>query len=479
MTQVSVYGTKNTVPASVQRGTIPPIGTLPVQVTAPQQVMGLVPLYACCNEPPTATIHWNIPNTGIATFNFNLYINSTLIGSVAVIGNDSAGAISTNVGSILPAGFTCTTVINTSAGINYVVVTIYAPTTAYSGVTCSITRISGTDAYGATNFINTTSGDCNCRRDGYAADSVPDDTQWTIPAIASTSSTDLYKNDKNTWLLKYPSSYNAITQQDFHLQQYSSGHWSNIATLNSTTYGTPIQNNVSPKGTACINFNYCGYQLDWRKVLIAFGEGTYRFAVGGSVTDKYPYCLASPPFCLKEYSCDAADGTVRFEAYYSGGNMGSVTQQGSSWSLCCRYVGSKATNILSSAYQWYDSIRFYGFFGYTAYEFQREQIKYQTGMINKVRDEAIKKFTLKIGGGGSARNAPQWLLDRFAAYALQSDKLLVSDYNMNNAQYNFNRFWVVADSGFDPKYTTSSRYMKVLSTQFKEGTQYIYRDRCC
>lgn len=475
MTQAQVYGSQTTVPSTAKRGSYQTPGVILMPIKAPTQVVGLVPLYPCCDDP-TATFYWkNTDNANVVTF--HLIINGVDVGTINSVGTASAATNQAAIQAILPTGITCSVIGVAGAGFHTWKTTLYAPNNTWANVTVSLGSVVGTDVYGYTNF--TSAADCGCRRSGYKADSVPDDTQWTIPAIASSTDTDQYKNDKNTWLLQYPIGYNAINQGDFHLQQYNGSGWATVATLNSTTYGTPVYNNVSPKGTACTNFNYCGYTLDWRKVLIGLGAGTYRFLVGGSYTQKYPYCLASPPFCLQEYSCYTADQTVRFEAYYTGGNFGSVTSQGKSWSLCCQYAGTYTNQTLTAAYTWYDSIRFYGFFGYTTFDITRDQIKYQNGQIYKTRDEAIKKFKLMIGKGGSEGNAPQWLLDRFVAYALQADKLLVSDYNMNNSQYNFNRFWVVADSGFEPKYTTSSRYMKVLSTQFKEGVQFIYRDRCC
>lgn len=477
MKQDSVSGQKPVPPSSIDRSNVASIGPAPTAIKKPVQVMGLVPLFTCCNE--TATIYWDVVK-GAHTVVFDLNIGGTDLGQFSSTGTDTLAQIEAEVDAILPDGFWCSA-SRVDHGVYYsVTVTIYSPvnsSSSYSGVTVTLTYISGTDVYGSTNFTSSADSTvCDCRRNNYGADYVTDDTQWTIPAFASTTDTNQLFNDKNAWLLKYPGSYNAVSAGDFKLQRYSSGIWTTVATLNSTTYGTPYHNTWSPKGTACTNSNYCGFLLDWRKVLIGLGEGTYRFSVSGGYTSTYPYCMSSPPFCLQEYTCIGTDGTVRFEANYSGGNMGSIETQGLSWSLCCRYISSG--QILFSSISWYDAVRFYGYFGDKKYPHEKEQIKYQTGVIKKVRDEIIPTYSLKIGGGGSRMNAPMWLLDRFQ-YAITSDKLLVSDYNLNNSNYNIKRLWVVIDSAIEPSYHPYTRYMKVLTSTFKEGTQYTYRDRCC
>lgn len=295
------------------------------------------------------------------------------------------------------------------------------------------------------------------------ADSIPDVRKFTLPVFADLTCTDIYHNDINQWVFMYPGTVNPIQNGDFKLQKLLAGVWTDEATLNDTTYGTPFST-----ATSC-TVNYGGYQLNWNLVLQNLGEGTYRFKVEGIAKDKSTYCLNSPPFCLKQFDCNLVDGTVKFETSNSGGNVGSVTTQGQSWSLCCQDPTTKNFTPLS----FYDSIRFWGFFGYETAELQREQIKYATGEIKKTRDEAIKNFTFK------SSQLPLWLHQRLYAYGLMSDQLFVSDYNINNSDYNLKHFWVVADSGYAPKYYGYTRYTKVLDVKFKEGQQFVFRDRCC
>lgn len=333
----------------------------------------------------------------------------------------------------------------------------------------------------------------DCRQGKYMGDTVPDDIAYVLPAFGSSTDELPEHNDSNSWFLEYPEAYDAIANGDFSLEQkQADGSWLKKATLNDNTYGMAFNNNMGTNkypfyngwpfinaiGT-CTDYNYQGYLIDWRKVLIAFGEGTYRFSVTGhiygSTGQGQDYCFKTPSFCLQEWDCYKADGTARFLATYAGGNFGSVTEQGVSWQLCCPGVPGNGSTPPTAAIPigWQDAVRFPAFFGYQYMDYQVTQVKFQTGQIKKVRDEALKKFTLKTN------QLPKWLLDRIAAYALMCDKLFVTDANYNNPDYNIKNLWVVRDSSFKPKWQQESRYAKVLDLAFVEGQQYIYRDRCC
>ncbi len=318
----------------------------------------------------------------------------------------------------------------------------------------------------------------DCRYGLYGGDIIPDDRDFILPVFADQGDIDTYKNDYNSWLISYPTGYNPITNGDFKLQKQDNlGQWQDAATISDNTYGTLYNNNFcgttrSGSLAGCSNFNYYGYKVQWKPVLAAYGEGIYRFKVSGVYTPHYAYCMASPPFCLKAWSCLGVNGTVRFESEYSGGRFGSVDTQGIEWSLCCSCLVT-ADRAISIPIIWNDSIRFFGFFGYETAEYQRDSIKYQTGVINKIRDEAIKNFSFRTD------KLPLWLHKRFYSYGLMADKLFVSDYNLNNADYNVKHFYIVANSSYSPKYNTWSRYMKVIDVKFQEGQQYVFRDRCC
>ncbi len=125
-----------------------------------------------------------------------------------------------------------------------------------------------------------------------------------------------------------------------------------------------------------------------------------------------------------------------------------------------------------STITWKDSIRVGGQFGYENTEFERKSIKYQTGVVNKVRDELILTHTWK------SSSLPFWFHERFKAYGLMADDLLVSDYNMNNSDYNIKLYSVQGDSSYSPEYKGFPRETQV-KCDFKPRTQNLKRTRCC
>jgi hypothetical protein len=531
---------------------------LPAPIKQPIQIIGLVPLWPCCGangqlqdtrpaQGGFSTTLYGSPLSGYYTFQL-------VIGGVTYPAVNIPAGVNTTVtaiealinASIVSIGVTCTIVVTSGtltpwSSFISIVATLIAPSgsgASYNGTTVgyivsdlkiyNVIPFSG--GIGTSNVSNPCL--CDCREGLFTSDQLPDDREYTLPVFADLSCDDSYHNDFNSWLLSFPGNLNPISNGFFKLKKLIGTTYTTVATLNNSTYGTPLSNvcgqvcnltlnsgtlivgntytivdylgdnftNVGASSNAngitfvatgttpttwtngsvlsssspCTNVNYGGFILSWQAVLAAFGPGTYIFYVGGGTTIDLPsYCLSSSPFCLKAFDCYACDSTVKFEANYDGGNFGSVTTQGQSWSLCCTQSGNVAQVSGSSSFPWADSIRFYGEFGYETAEFERDFVKYATGIINKVRDEAIKKFMLKT------EKLPTWLHERFYAYGLMADQLYVSDYNINNPNYNYKHFWVVADGNYTPQYTNWSRYSKIQDLAFKEGDQFVFRDRCC
>lgn len=121
---------------------------------------------------------------------------------------------------------------------------------------------------------------------------------------------------------------------------------------------------------------------------------------------------------------------------------------------------------------WKDSIRIGGEFGYEDTEFERKSIKYQTGVVQKIRDELLITHTWK------SSSLPFWFHERFKAYGLMADTLLVSDYNLNNSDYNIKRYSVQGESAYNPEYKGYKRETQV-TCEFKPATQNLKRSRCC
>lgn len=453
----------------------------------PEQVIGLVPLFSCCSAKDALAgfSFGSFDTTGCsgATTELTIIIDNVIYGAFSYSSATSNATIQNDINALLSgSGFTCT--VTGTALLRFCVITAVGTGDVYNGAVLNVIKTGSTCGGVVKNYDfsgGTASGGfscdpaCDCR--SYGGDSTSDDKQFLLPVFATADCTDSYHNGYNLWILKYPGTYDAIAAGDFKLQKLVNGVWSTAATLNSTTYGTPYNNNFYTNNGLCQNVNYCGYEINWRNVLLYQGEGQYRLYVSGYYSGvQNSYCFYSPPFCLRTFDCDDVNGTCKFEAYYAGGNFGSVTKQGNSWSLCCTQTTTNAagqTIIASVPIKLRDSIWFFGFFGREGYDPTRDSIKYATGEIKKVRDEIIKVFDFETS------QMPMWFHQRLASYGFMADQLFVSDYNVNNDSYEYKRFWVVADSDYKPIHRGFTRYPKVRGVKFKEGLQYIFRDRCC
>jgi hypothetical protein len=443
----------------------------------PVQVIGLVPVFKCCDAatPCRAGWTWGHVNEPVYT-TIRIILNGVILGTFNFYPDptDTDADIQADIQAVLPAGYTC---VVFSVNNTHRTVTIYS-TVDSPDFGCGDLQIlvsGGTllDFYNFTeNSYYNSPCDATCECKSYPADFISNPQNFALPVFASgTDCGDLYQNDYNAFLFSYPLGFDALYSEEFHLDYWDGIAWSELAVLNTSDYGVPYNNNFFNQGDEiyCTNLNYQGYKLDWSKIYTLFGENLYRFRVADINGN---YCLASPPFCLKKYDCLTADGTVKFETEYTGGTFGSTSQQGVTWKFCCINNESK-TKIFTVPINWKDSIRFYGFFGREQYEHQRDQIKYATGEIKKVRDELIKTFDLRTD------RVPLWLHQRFAAYGMMANKLFVSDYNRNNANYDYRHFYIVADSGYGIDHKNYSRYSKVTDVKFKEGQQLIFKDNCC
>jgi hypothetical protein len=275
-----------------------------------------------------------------------------------------------------------------------------------------------------------------------------------IGSILSSSTWDSTLNDQNSYFVQFPSYSTGSTNTSvitFILQKSVANVWTNQAVLSNNTYGTYYPFYSLPI------YYYTGYNIEWRKVLNAFGEGCYRVYINYGVNGREG-CLTGEPHNLMIYSCKRAHGTVRMDAKLYDGDIANIDIDGSRNSIC-------GINI-------YDSSRFYGFFGYEESDEEKRQIELTDGYILKTRDELVQSFKLTIN------LSPKWLHDRFKAYGTMSDELRVTDYNWNNSDYNIKRKLVVREGGYKPKYKIGSR-LSTAEVVFKEGYQNVSRSLCC
>lgn len=284
------------------------------------------------------------------------------------------------------------------------------------------------------------------------------DCCFKIPVFAEegslTGSWDNSINDQSSFLVSFPSystGSTVVASMAILLQKVVGNAWVNQASLTDNTYGTYYPFYSLPV------YYYRGYNIEWRRVLAAFGEGCYRIYISYGVYGREG-CMTSEPFNLKIYSCARAHSTVRMDAAIYSGSMADIDRDSKRHYLC--------------GINWYDSIRFPAFFGYEESDEEKRQIELADGRILKTRDELIQKFKLITSP------LPKWFHDRFKAYGTMSDILRVTDYNWNNSDYNIKRKIIVREGGYSPKYKIGSR-LSTVEVVFKEGYQNVSRSLCC
>jgi hypothetical protein len=287
---------------------------------------------------------------------------------------------------------------------------------------------------------------------------------YNNPVFGTINTPSAYNNDVSSFFI-----YDSLLRVTlFVIQKLDMvmGVWNDMATIGSSLPGVfpwvSTYGSFYPYGTFSAHPKYIGVQINWGNVMALNGTGIYRLKVTSPAfvdtrAKPFPYCMISEPFDLKPFNCNIAIRTVKFEANMSG-RIGSITTDGSVFDLCNMTM--------------YDSIRVKGFFGFEKSQYDEILLEYETGLIDRVRDESIQKFEF-IG-----HPMPKYIHDRLKVYGLMADSLYVSDYNLNNADYDIKFKAVVKTGGYEPKYYTRNRLSSVVCA-FKEGIQGVIKSSSC
>lgn len=112
------------------------------------------------------------------------------------------------------------------------------------------------------------------------------------------------ENDTSYFLFDFPSS----SGNDFRLESYSSGVWSDIGA--AASYGSLYDFGVWQEYP-----NRSGIEINWDSVLSAFGPGYYRIKITSAITGDF---LASYAFELAAFDCRIAESTIRLDSSITG-----------------------------------------------------------------------------------------------------------------------------------------------------------------
>jgi len=251
--------------------------------------------------------------------------------------------------------------------------------------------------------------------------------------VLSDGTDDTYKNDESGFLFTKNTNSDSF---DLKLIR-GAGGIGNEWDLNDDTYGTFFDFGDLPFS------RYKGYRLKWSNVYNLHGVGIYTIQVSGTFIGQ-PQTFTTSSYVLKQFSYDIADKTIRVDSIMNG------------------YLGTNKFDY--SNCQWFDSIRFNGFFGNRNPEHQLDNVVYANRSIQQVRDELINTYKLQSG------IIPYCVSGVLIDYHFMADQLFISDYNRNNHQYNYKETPVILEGNDEPSYNSGSRYVR-LNYTFKDRIQ--------
>jgi hypothetical protein len=281
----------------------------------------------------------------------------------------------------------------------------------------------------------------------------PVDCCFSVPVFANPAAANsMIQNDFSAFLLSFPTYVTGgNTSAIWSIQKWVNGAWVQQSIITGSTYGS-----YYAFESLAID-SYTGVVIQWLNIFNVFGEGCYRIACNYLSSD-VPGCVASEVFWLREFSCQRAHGTVRFDSYLFDGQIAHIDIDGFMCNLC--------------EIKWEDQVRLPGFFGRENSEREDRKIELIDGKQYNTRSELINKFKLRSGLW------PKWVHDRLKSYGCMSDELRVTDYNYNNSDYLIKRKLIVADGNYQPTYNIGSR-MAIVECDFAEGYQNVIRTLCC
>ena len=267
-----------------------------------------------------------------------------------------------------------------------------------------------------------------------------------LPVFAEEVLTNNYYNDNTSPLFFWN---NAITTADLYLQKKVNGSWTDVANLLLSTWGVPYAFGFF---TNIYNEKAIGCAVQWKLVLndVSLGEGNYRIRstgtllIGGTFTTKYSF-----EYCLKKYTPDRADNTVRI-SWWTNGQIGDPEDD--------------RLKIDFGIINWFNQIRLPdAVFGYDTSTYEREFVRYQNGQQKWLQDIQVEEYLLKSGRYDNA-------LHRFIKIMiLQADEIKITDYSIDNPVNHQDRN-VIPASNYEPIWTFGSM-LSPVEIKFQQAYQ--------
>lgn len=241
---------------------------------------------------------------------------------------------------------------------------------------------------------------------------------YKLCVFADPVDNNIFKNDVSGPQKFYPVIYSNV-------QMWLQKDGFDLVQLNgNTAYGTPFEN-LPPYQ----NVKMWGYQLEWQKVLIAEGVGSYRIRFEYDQTNLLSDY--SETYCLRPFSNYAADKSVRI-TFTRDRSTGDLDQK-------------KKRHFLG--FSWTDQIRFCkAIFGYPTLPIESEENRYASGLQKRIAQGGRKTYRLEVEG------LPYTLHNVFMHDILQSSDIVISDYNSKNTSGDHVEIQVSPVGAYEPEW---------------------------
>ena len=275
---------------------------------------------------------------------------------------------------------------------------------------------------------------------------------FSIKALADTGSSDAIKNDRGGFLWWFDK---FVTSAPMTLQKFnnSTQAFEDLVALTDNTYGTfyPFGFFVNSS-----NQKFVGYQLNWKDVLTIHGKGGYRLKCAPVTILATSNGLFSPPYCLRQYTPEGADGSLRVE-YYLNNILGLSDND---------YLKRDLGNL-----NWYNSFRLCGFFGFPKSTYESEYVEYNNGQRQWVEDEQEVEYALKL------RPTPAFLHELMRTDVLQADTIFITDYNSKNPLQYIQK-QVIKNGEYAPDWKRLQTLLATVEVSFRQEYNNLQKKRC-
>ena len=193
-------------------------------------------------------------------------------------------------------------------------------------------------------------------------------------------------------------------------------------------------------GTIPGNSELKTFVLEWKKVLLAHGAGTYTIVKRVNVSG-ITYDIADINYTLKQYTTARADKTIRLDAATNG------------------FMQRIGVEFKNSGF--ITSLRFGGFFGRRDPKYTQDNVIY--GDYKKTQVSVIQSNTYKM----QSDLLPSCMTTQIWDFILFANDIFVNDYNLNNHLRDIIKFPVVLNETTEPAYSNKNT-KAVLNMTFME-----------